>query len=119
RRADGGCPMKAGRDVWWDEVVETRPGTLEPGGVAGGTPYLLGYTAGATGEVWGDEVVETRPGTLEPVEVESETPYLLAYTSGTTGKPKGALHVQGGFLLSIVRETAYQDDLRACDRGLF
>ena len=38
---------------------------------------------------------------------------------GTTGKPKGALHVQGGFLLSIVRETAYQADLRAGDRVLF
>ena len=49
-------------------------------------------------DVWWHEAVESRPGALEPVEVESETPYLLAYTSGTTGRPKGALHVQGGFL---------------------
>jgi acetyl-CoA synthetase len=56
---------------------------------------------------------------LEPVEVDSEAPYLVAYTSGTTGRPKGALHVQGGFLLSIARETAYQADLRAGDRVLF
>ncbi len=53
------------------------------------------------------------------MEVDSEAPYLLAYTSGTTGRPKGALHVQGGFLLSIARETAYQADLRAGDRVLF
>ena len=59
------------------------------------------------------------PGTLDPVEVDSETPYLLAYTSGTTGRPKGALHVQGGFLLSIAREAAYQADLRPGDRALF
>ena len=83
RRAGVACPMTPGRDLWWDEIVDGKAGTLDP------------------------------------VEVESETPYLLAYTSGTTGKPKGALHVQGGFLLSIVRETAYQADLRAGDRVLF
>jgi acetyl-CoA synthetase len=62
------------------------------------------------------ENVTKQPGVLAPVEVDSETPYLLAYTSGTTGKPKGALHVQGGFLVSIARETAYQTNLSAGDR---
>jgi acetyl-CoA synthetase len=65
------------------------------------------------------ELVADAPGELEPVEVESETPFLLAYTSGTTGRPKGALHVQGGLLLSIAREAAYQSDIRAGDRVLF
>ena len=83
QRAGTDCPMADGRDLWWHEAVEGRPGTLEP------------------------------------VDVDSEAPYLIAYTSGTTGRPKGALHVQGGFLLSIVRETAYQADLRAGDRVLF
>src|SRR5438105_5378820 len=49
---------------------------------------------------------------LEPLEVDSEHPYLLAYTSGTTGRPKGALHVQGGFLVSIAREGAYPTDVK-------
>jgi acetyl-CoA synthetase len=62
------------------------------------------------------EVVTRRPGTLPPLEVDSEAPYLLAYTSGTTGKPKGALHVQGGFLVSIAREAAYQTDVNEGDR---
>ena len=70
-------------------------------------------------DMWWDEIVADEPGTLDAVQVESETAYLIAYTSGTTGKPKGALHVQGGFLLSIVRETAYQADLRGGDRVLF
>ncbi len=65
------------------------------------------------------ELVEGCPGALAPLEVESETPYLLAYTSGTTGRPKGALHVQGGFLVSIAREAAYQSDIKAGDRVLF
>jgi acetyl-CoA synthetase len=83
RRGDAACSMSPGRDLWWDELVDGRAGTLEP------------------------------------VEVESEAPYLLAYTSGTTGRPKGALHVHGGFLLSIARETAYQADVRPGDRVLF
>ncbi len=67
---------------------------------------------------WAD-LVRDGPGTLPPLEVESEHPFLIAYTSGTTGRPKGALHVHGGFLLSIAREAAYQADLRAGDRVLF
>ena len=62
------------------------------------------------------ELVTRQPGTLPPLEVDSEAPYLLAYTSGTTGRPKGALHVQGGFLVSIAREVAYQTDVKAGDR---
>ena len=70
-------------------------------------------------DVWWHEAVAGKPGTLPALEVESEHPYLLAYTSGTTGRPKGALHVHGGFLLSIAREAAYQADLRSGDRVLF
>ena len=70
-----------------------------------------------TGE-W-PELVTRQPGTLPPLEVDSEAPYLLAYTSGTTGRPKGALHVQGGFLVSIAREPAYQTDVKAGDRVHF
>jgi acetyl-CoA synthetase len=67
---------------------------------------------------WPDEVTR-QPGALAPVEVDAEHPYLLAYTSGTTGRPKGALHVQGGFLVSIAREVAYQTDVRRGDRVFF
>jgi acetyl-CoA synthetase len=65
------------------------------------------------------ELVTRQPGTLAPLEVESEHPYLLAYTSGTTGRPKGAVHVQGGFLVSIAREAAYQTEIVAGDRVHF
>ena len=70
---------------------------------------------------WDDELgaVSAQPGELPALEVDAEHPLLLAYTSGTTGRPKGALHVHGGFLLSIARETAYQSDIRAGDRVLF
>ena len=67
---------------------------------------------------WPDEVTG-QPGRLAPLDVDSEHPYLLAYTSGTTGRPKGALHVQGGFLVSIAREVAYQTDVKRGDRVFF
>ena len=59
-----------------------------------------------------DELVDGTSGDLAPRQVDSEHPYLLAYTSGTTGKPKGALHVQAGFLVSIAREVAYQTNVK-------
>jgi acetyl-CoA synthetase len=72
-------PMRAGRDLRWDEALNATHGVLAP------------------------------------LEVESETPYLLIYTSGTTGRPKGVVHVQGGFLVSIAREVCYQADARPGD----
>ena len=62
-----------------------------------------------------DELLADCPGELEPLAVDSEHPYLLTYTSGTTGRPKGVLHVQGGFLVSIAREVCYQADARPGD----
>src|SRR5512133_222052 len=66
-------------------------------------------------DVYWDEAIAASPGELEALEVDSEHPYLLTYTSGTTGPPKGVLHVQGGFLVSITREVAYQADARPDD----
>ena len=63
---------------------------------------------------WEDELAAS-PGRLEPLPVDSEHPYLLTYTSGTTGRPKGVVHVQGGFLVSIAREVAYQADVHPED----
>jgi acetyl-CoA synthetase len=81
----------------------------------------LGLDAPATPDRDHDwaELVARSPGELAPLEVESETPYLIAYTSGTTGRPKGAVHVHGGFLLSIAREAAYQADVKQGDRVVF
>jgi acetyl-CoA synthetase len=46
---------------------------------------------------------------------ESEDPFMIIYTSGTTGKPKGSVHVHGGFLVKIAEEVAYQTDLHEDD----
>jgi acetyl-CoA synthetase len=62
-----------------------------------------------------DELLDGQRGELPPAELDSEAPYLLTYTSGTTGTPKGVVHVQGGFLVSIAREVGYQADARPGD----
>jgi acetyl-CoA synthetase len=62
-----------------------------------------------------DELTADCPGLTESLAVDSEQPYLLTYTSGTTGKPKGVVHVHGGFLVSIAREACYQADARPGD----
>jgi acetyl-CoA synthetase len=52
-------------------------------------------------------------GELDCEDTEAEDTLMIAYTSGTTGRPKGAVHVHGGFLVKMASETAYQSDLHA------
>ena len=47
---------------------------------------------------------------------KAEQPLFIAYTSGTTGRPKGSVHVHGGFLVKIAEEAAFQFDCRPGDR---
>ena len=58
-----------------------------------------------------DESSDAMPRLDAPTD--PETPYLLIYTSGTTGRPKGAVHVHGGFPIKGAQDLAHQFDLRA------
>ncbi|GBD04389.1 Acetyl-coenzyme A synthetase [bacterium HR19] len=65
-------------------------------------------------DVFASDVISS-DGYAEPEEVDSEHPFMIIYTSGTTGKPKGAVHVHGGFLVKIAEEGAFQMDLKPGD----
>jgi acetyl-CoA synthetase len=58
-----------------------------------------------------DDFVGRQPGHFQTEPFPSEHPLFIGYTSGTTGRPKGAVHVHGGFLAKIAEEVAYQADL--------
>jgi acetyl-CoA synthetase len=69
---------------------------------------------------WWDEAIAAAAGDPEPPHrlTDPETPYMLIYTSGTTGRPKGAVHVHGGFPIKGAQDLAHTFDLRPGD-GLF
>jgi acetyl-CoA synthetase len=62
-------------------------------------------------DAWWDTAVPGEAGAVVGGEVDPETPYLLIYTSGTTGRPKGAVHVHGGFPVKAAQDLAHQFDL--------
>ncbi len=46
---------------------------------------------------------------------DPETPYMIIYTSGTSGRPKGAVHVHGGFPIKGAQDLAHCFDLGLSD----
>ena len=52
---------------------------------------------------------------LDIADTSAEDPFMVIYTSGTTGKPKGALHVHGGFPVKAAQDLAHCFDLQERD----
>ena len=53
RLEEDDTPMRAGRDIWWHELIADSPGKLPPLEVDSEAPYLLAYTSGTTGRAQG------------------------------------------------------------------
>jgi acetyl-CoA synthetase len=50
KRTGGACPMLAGRDFWWDDVIAGQSDVCEPEWVEAEHPLFLLYTSGSTGK---------------------------------------------------------------------
>jgi len=61
-------------------------------------------------------LLEDEPEHAPTHELDPEDPLMIIYTSGTTGKPKGTLHVHGGFPVKTAQDMAHGFDVGADDR---
>ena len=63
-------------------------------------------------------VQEVTP-TFDVADTDASDPFMIIYTSGTTGRPKGTVHVHGGFPIKSMQDMAHCFDVRADDRLLW
>ena len=70
-------------------------------------------------DVWYHEITAGQPALSETHGSNADDPFMLLYTSGTTGRPKGTVHVQGGFPIKSTQDMAHCFDVGPDDRLLW
>jgi acetyl-CoA synthetase len=86
---------------------------------AGDTPTIVVVDRMGTDVAHDDRVLpwpQPASSAYDTRAVDSEHVLFLAYTSGTTGRPKGVVHVHGGWTVKVAEEGAFQTDIGPGDR---
>ena len=65
-------------------------------------------------QVW-EVLLEDEHDRAPTHEMDPEDPLMIIYTSGTTGRPKGTLHVHGGFPVKAAQDMAHCFDVGSED----
>ncbi len=92
-RRGGIVPIKKNAD----EALENAP-TIEKTIVVRRTGGNVQMKSGR--DFWWEEITKNQPATAATEQLDSEDLLYILYTSGTTGKPKGILHVHGGYAVA-------------------
>ncbi|MEO0139663.1 MAG: AMP-binding protein [candidate division WOR-3 bacterium] len=61
------------------------------------------------------ELLERASPRFKAPAFDSDHRFMIIYTSGTTGKPKGAVHVHGGFMIKAAQDMFHLFDIKPND----